>query len=307
MLVGPVAKHEAIMWSFTDLSKAQHKEFDYLLDIWSEVCKTQRTARVLNAIEHRFSIVVALRASSRCGASPCPPSSSRTSSRRRRQRRSGPSTSPQRSRRRRQETQDWAIAHWNQAEAIGTDLIKDLELPKAAMVPNAQSAAYKALKSGHVEMTDSGWAGYKALADHVRDPQTHGPISDAEFVAILAYTLDHSTHQPSYVMKTVTMDHQGTTCAGLMVKIRDQAKPNKRAGGYSDGGYGSSKTGRYGSYKSQSYDSQSVVHFPLTDARATLFKVPGGRGIARAPGAGEALNRATEAEALKPSLRVPGG
>ena len=127
---------------------------------------------------------------------------------------------------------------------------------RVAAALNAQSTADKALKSGSVEMTDSSWAGCKALADHVRDPNNHGPVSDAELLAILAYTLDNHTQQPSYVMKTVTMEHQGVTYVGLMVKIRDQVKPNKGTGGYGDGGYRSSKAGRRGGYKSQSYGSQ---------------------------------------------------
>ena len=102
-------------------------------------------------------------------------------------------------------------------------------------------------------MTDSGWAGYQALAEHVRNPDYHRAISDAQLMAILAYTLDNHTQQPSYVLKTVSMEHQGVTDTGLMVKIRDQHK--KRTGGYGDGGYGSSKAGRYGGYKG-SYGSQ---------------------------------------------------
>ena len=121
---------------------------------------------------------------------------------------------------------------------------------------NAQGTTYKAFKNGNVDASASGWAGYKALADHVKDPSSFGPVSDADLLAILAYTLDNHTRQPSYVMKTVTMDHQGVTYVGLMVKIRDQVKPNKGTGGYGDGGYRSSKAGRRGGYKSQSYGSQ---------------------------------------------------
>ena len=154
------------------------------------------------------------------------------------------------------EVQDWAMAHWSQVATANTEQIKDLELPKVAAVLNAQGTAYNALKQGSVEMTDSGWAGYQALADHVRDPNYHGPVSDGELLAILAYTLDNHTQQPSYVMKTVTMDHQGAACVGLMVKTRDQAKPNARTGGYGDWGHARSKAGRYGGYKSQSYGSQ---------------------------------------------------
>ena len=154
------------------------------------------------------------------------------------------------------EVQEWAAKHWPQVTAYYIEQIAELKLPKQVAVLNAQSTAYKALKQGTIDMSDSGWAGYQALADYVRDPNNYGDISDYDLMAILAYTLDHHTQQPSYVMKVVeslgTNDNQGKIFKGIVVKIREQSKPNKRTGGY-DGGYGSSKAGRYGGYKSQSY------------------------------------------------------